>query len=190
MKIKYKLSMFLYLGGYVMQYENVVFPDGIGFRCKGCGRCCKEQPADATRTERERIENKGNTNFLDENDLTEPRLIRSRKDGGCYFLTPANKCKIHDVKPAICHIVPFIVTDWDYTKNIIQIDLPADCDCPGINTTSQLPLETISKAAQTYVYDTQKAIAEQEKLPLNDPVVLSKTRQTIIKLAIDEDQPH
>jgi len=84
--------------------------------------------------------------------------------------------------------VPFVVTDWDYTKNLIEVDVPANCDCPGINDTDLLPLETISKAAQTYVYDTQKATAQQEQLPLNDPVVLSKTRQIIIKLAIDEDQ--
>jgi Fe-S-cluster containining protein len=171
-----------------MQFENVVFPDGVGFRCKGCGRCCKEQPADVTSEERQRIENKGITNFLDQNDLTLPRLIRNRKQGGCFFLTSTNECKIQEVKPAICHIVPFVVTDWDYTKNLIEVDLPANCDCPGINDSNQLPLETISKAAQTYVHDTHKATAQIEQLPLNDPVVLSKTRQTIIKIAIDEDQ--
>ncbi|MCW3999426.1 MAG: YkgJ family cysteine cluster protein [Candidatus Bathyarchaeota archaeon] len=171
-----------------MQFENVVFPGGVGFRCKGCGRCCREQPADVTGEERQRIEKRGFTDFLDLCDLSEPRLIRSRKQGGCYFLTQANQCKIQGVKPAICHIVPFIVTDWDYTKNQIEVDLPADCDCPGINGTGQLPLEAISRAAQTYVHDTQKATAQQEHLPLDDPVVLSKTRQKIIKLAMDEDQ--
>jgi Fe-S-cluster containining protein len=171
-----------------LQYENVVFPDGVGFRCKGCGRCCKEQPADVTSEERQRIENKGITNFLDENDLSEPRLIRNRKEGGCFFLTQTNECKIHEVKPAICHIVPFMVIDWDYEKNLIEVDLPVDCDCPGIDNTNQLPFETISKAVQTYVREMQKATAQQEQLPLNHPVVLSKTRQIIIKLAIDENQ--
>jgi Fe-S-cluster containining protein len=171
-----------------LQFENVVFPDGVGFRCKGCGRCCKEQPADVTSEERQRIENKGITNFLDENDLAEPRLIRNRKGGGCFFLTPNNKCKIHDVKPAICHLVPFLVIDWDYTKNLIQLDLPFDCACPGVNHSNQLPFKTIATAAQTYVHDTQKAIAQQEKLLLNDPVVLSKTRQMLIQLAIEENQ--
>ncbi len=171
-----------------MQFENVVFPDGIGFRCKGCGRCCKEQPADVTSEERQRIENKGITNFLDERDLSEPRLIRNRRGGGCFFLTSNNTCKIHDVKPAICHLVPFLVIDWDYTKNLIQLDLPVDCACPGVNRSNKLPLETIAKAAQTYVLNTQKAIAQQEQLPLNDPVVLSKTRQTLIQLAKEENQ--
>jgi Fe-S-cluster containining protein len=187
--IKVKYNRFSYISGdCVLQFENVVFPDGVGFRCKGCGRCCKEQPADVTSEERQRIENKGITNFLDENDLTEPRLIRNRQEGGCFFLTLTNECKIHEVKPVICHIVPFVVTDWDYTKNLIEVDIPADCDCPGINDTSQIPFETISKAAQIYVYNTQKAIAQQEQLPLNDQVVLSKTRQMLIKLAMDEDQ--
>lgn len=187
MNIKYPLFIFQYSGDWILQFENVIFPDGVGFRCKGCGRCCKEQPADVTNEERQRIEeSKGITNFLDENDLTEPRLIRNRKEGGCFFLTPTNQCIIHEVKPAICDIVPFVVTDWDYTKNLIEVDLPANCACPGVNNTNQLPLGTITKAAQTYVRDVQKATAQQEQLPLNNQVVLSKTRQKIIKLAIDE----
>jgi Fe-S-cluster containining protein len=171
-----------------LQFENVVFPDSVGFRCKGCGRCCKEQPADVNSEERQRIENKGITDFLDENDLSDPRLIRNRKGGGCFFLNSNNKCKIHDVKPAICHLVPFIVIDWDYTKNLIQLDLPVDCACPGVNYSNKLPFKNIAKAAQTYVHNTQKVIAQQEHLPINDPVVLYKTRQMLIQLAIEENQ--
>ncbi len=169
-----------------MRFENVVFPNHVGFRCRSCGRCCKEQPADVTAEERRRIEAKGFTDFLDENDLTEPRLIRSRQGGGCFFLTNTRGCAVHDVKPVICQIVPFVVTDWDYEKNQIEVDLPADCDCPGIYEGDQLPLETISKAAQTYVHELQGSIAKQEHLPATDPKVLSKTRQLIIKLATEE----
>jgi Fe-S-cluster containining protein len=171
-----------------LQYENVVFPDGVGFKCIGCGRCCKEQAADVTGEERRRIEELGFKDFLDEEDLSEPRLIRSRKQGGCFFLTQTNGCKIHAVKPAICHIVPFVITDWDYNRNIIEVDLPADCDCPGVNGTGQVPIETIARAAQTYVFDTQKSIAQQENLPLNDLAVLSKTRQALIELAMADEE--
>ena len=164
----------------VLRFENVVFPDHIGFKCKGCGRCCKEQPADVTAKELESIEAKGFSDFLDENDLTEPRLIRSRKGGGCFFLTEENGCQVHDVKPAICQLVPFVVTDWDYERDLIEVDLPPDCDCPGICEVD-LQIETLAKSAQSFVRWIQGVIAKQENLPLNDPKVLSKTRQLIIK---------
>ena len=170
-----------------LRLENVVFPDNIGFKCKGCGRCCKEQPADVTAKERASIEAKGFTGFLDENDLIEPRLIRSRKGGGCFFLTASNGCSVNDVKPAICQLVPFVVVDWDYERNLIEVDLPADSNCPGIFEDTDLPLETLAKAAQTYVRDLQEAVAKQENLSPNDPKVLSKTRQLIIRQSTDPE---
>ena len=171
----------------VLRFENVVFPDHIGFKCKGCGRCCTEQPADVTAKERAGIEAKGFTGFLDENDLTEPRLIRSRKDGGCFFLTASNGCAVNDAKPAICQLVPFVVVDWDYERNLIEVDLPADCECPGVFGGSELPLESLVKAAQTYVRDLIEAVAKQESLSPNDPKVLSKTRQLIIRQSTDPE---
>jgi Fe-S-cluster containining protein len=169
-----------------VQFENVVVPDQISFQCKGCGRCCKEQPADVNSEDQARIEAKGFTGFLDENDLTEPRLIRSKKDGTCFFLTANNKCMIEDVKPAICRLVPFVVTDWDYVQNLIEVDLPPDFDCPGVHEGCQVPLKTLAEAAQAYVRDTQNIIANQEKLLPTDPKVLSKTRQLIIKESIED----
>jgi Fe-S-cluster containining protein len=169
-----------------LQFENVVFPDQVSFHCKGCGRCCKEQPADVTAEDQTLIEAKGFTGFLDENDLTEPRLIRSKKDGACFFLTANNKCMIEDVKPTICRLVPFVVTDWDYKQNLIEVDLPPDFDCPGIHEGCPLPLETLAKAAQVYVRDTQNLIAKREKLHPTDPKVLSKTRQLIIKQSLED----
>ena len=169
-----------------MQFENVVFPDQVSFQCKGCGRCCKEQPADVNSEDQTRIEAKGFTGFLDEDDLTEPRLIRRKKDGACFFLTANNKCMIEDVKPAICRLVPFVVIDWDYKQNLIEVDLPPDFECPGVHEGFQLPLETLGKVAQAYVRDTQNIVAKREKLLPIDPIVLSKTRQLIIKQSIED----
>jgi Fe-S-cluster containining protein len=168
-----------------LRFENVVFPNHISFTCKSCGRCCKEQPADATLDERKRIETLGFADFLDEQDLTEPRVIRSKKNGGCWFLVEGKDCAIHEVKPAICRLVPFVVTDWDYKRNLIEVDLPADCDCPGITAGSQLPLETLARAAQAFVRDLIKAVAEEEGLPETDERVLSESRKRIIKMAIE-----
>ncbi len=172
-----------------MKFENVVFPDGIAFKCKSCGKCCKEQPADVTAEEQKSIEAKGFTDFLDENDKTEPRLICTRSNGGCFFLEKNNHCLIHDVKPAICQIVPFVVMDWDYEKNTIEVDLPADCACPGIFIGDELPIESIGKAAQKYVQNLIKAVSKEENLSVKDNEVLSKVRQLIIKLATEEQKP-
>jgi Fe-S-cluster containining protein len=169
-----------------LKFENVVFPDGIAFNCKGCGRCCKEQPADVTIEEQKRIETKGYTEFIDEKDLTEPRLIRTNKKGGCFFLAENNSCLIHDVKPAICQIVPFMVMDWDYEKNLIELDLPVDCACPGITEGDHLQMESIGKAAQKYVRNLLETVAKEEQLPITDKKTLSETRQLIIKIATEE----
>ena len=173
------------LGDCQLKFQNVLFPDHVGFECKGCGRCCKEQPADLTAEEIQRLQEKGYADFLDETDLSEPRLIRRKNFGGCFFLSSTSGCEIQDLKPAICRIVPFVVIDWDYVTDLIEVDLPADCDCPGICIGEQLPIETIGKAAQIYVHDLQSSVAKKEKLPPIDPKVLSKTRQLIIKLATD-----
>ncbi len=102
-------------------------------------------------------------------------------------MTEDNGCMVHLVKPAICRLVPFVVVDWDYKRNLIEVDLPADCDCPGVSVgDGQLPLETLGKAAQNFVRDLQVAVAKEEHLPATDPMVLSKTRLLIVKMASDE----
>ncbi len=184
--LKYKFLLLYTVS--LLKFENVTFPDHIGFKCKGCGRCCKEQPADVTTEERKRIEDLGFADFLDEQDLSEPRLIRSKKGGGCWFLTESNGCAVHEVKPAICNLVPFVVIDWDYERNLIEVDLPADCDCPGIFLGNQLPLKALGRAAQAFVHDQLMAVAKEECLPANDAKVLSKTRRRIIEMAIDEEE--
>jgi Fe-S-cluster containining protein len=167
-----------------LKYQNVNFPDGLFFECKNCGRCCKEQAADVTKAERKRIEELGFRNFLDRRDFSEPRVISRRSDGGCFFLNDDNSCKIHGVKPEICRLVPFLVVDWDYERDVIEVDLPADCACPGISVGEELPFEKLTKAAQNYVKETIELLAEQEGLPPKDPKVLSETRKLIIRLAL------
>jgi len=170
-----------------LRFENVSFPDCVAFECKGCGRCCKEQPADVNAEERRRIEKLGFFDFLNESDLSEPRLIRGREDGGCYFLTKGNGCAVHEAKPAICRLVPFVVVDWDYEQNLIIVDLPPVCDCPGISEGESLPLEALSRAAQDYVRDLQETVAKKEHMPTTDRLVLSKTRMLIMELAAEEE---
>jgi Fe-S-cluster containining protein len=54
-----------------MQYENVIFTDSVGFQCKNCGVCCRDEPPDINLKEQQRIETKGVVNFLE--DPEDPR---------------------------------------------------------------------------------------------------------------------
>jgi Fe-S-cluster containining protein len=153
----------------------------VGFRCKKCGLCCREQPADLNEKEQQRIEAKGFADFLGEADgIEEVRFIRRKKDGSCYFLTKNNKCRIYKVRPATCRLQPFTITDWDYEKNTIDIDLPVECDCKGIFEGETLPMEEIGRAAQTIVHDLLEITAKTLGLPIADKRVASKTRILIM----------
>ena len=106
-----------------MQYENVIFPDNIGFRCMNCGFCCRDQPSDISLKEQKRIENQGFVDFMEDLGNAGNRNIRRKKDGSCFFLTKENTCQIQNVKPAICRLEPFIITDYDYETKRISLDL-------------------------------------------------------------------
>jgi Fe-S-cluster containining protein len=163
-----------------LNFENVVFPDSVGFQCKNCGFCCREQPADTNAKEQQRIEAKGFKDFLEDPDGTGLRFIRRKKDGSCFFLTEDNKCMIYEVRPEICKIVPFIVTDWDYERNRIEVDLSPQCGCKGIFDGETLSIEEIGKAAQTFVQEMLEMTAKFSGLPITDKEVLSKTRILIM----------
>jgi Fe-S-cluster containining protein len=162
-----------------LKFENVVFPDGIGFKCKNCGVCCREQPADTNPAEQKLIEEKGFTNFLEAPDRTDLRFIKRKKDGSCLFLTKDNKCEIYDVRPAICRIVPFFVTDYDYEKDIIEVDLLPEADCPEVYAGTDLPIEQVGKAAQAITKEMIQMVANRLKLPTTDKKVLSITRSIL-----------
>jgi len=166
-----------------VKFENVRFPD-VGFQCRKCGLCCRQQPADLTTEEQEQIRARGFRAFLGKPDGIKEmiRFIRRKKDGSCYFLTEDNRCAIYDIRPAVCKLQPFLITDWDYENNVIELDLPVDCDCKGISAKGELPIEEIARAAQTTIKDLQTLAAKFSGLPATDRRVLYKTRMTIISL--------
>lgn len=165
-----------------MKFENVTFPDSVGFRCRKCGLCCREQPADLSEKEQQQIEAKGFTGFSVDTaaDGLEGLFIRRKKDGSCFFLTKDNECRIYDIRPACCRIQPFTITDWDYEKNTIELDLPAECRCKGIFVEGgTLPIDEIGRAAQTLVQSMLEIIAKSLGLPTTDKRVASKMRRLI-----------
>jgi Fe-S-cluster containining protein len=153
----------------------------VCFRCKGCGVCCRNQPPDINLKEQQRIEAKGFTNFLEDSHDLDNRNIRRNKDGSCFFLTDENKCKIHAVKPVICILEPFIITDFDYRTNRIFLGLNplAATNCKGILTGDIISLKEIGIAAQTIVKEFSEIIAEKTCLPVTDKKVASLTKKLL-----------
>ncbi len=164
-----------------MQYENVMFPDSVGFHCKNCGVCCKDTPPDINLKEQQRIEAKGFVNFMEAPNDPHNRNIRRKKDGSCFFFTEENTCKIHDAKPSICILEPFIITDFDYKTNRIFVDLNplAVKNCKGIFTGEMVAPEEIGKAAQTIVKESLEIVAKKTGLSVTDEKVAFLTRELL-----------
>ncbi len=169
-----------------MNFENVVFPDLVGFRCKNCGSCCKVQPPDVDASEQKQIKAKGFKNFLDRPDETGTRWIRRKKDGSCFFLGEDNRCSIYSLRPAICRLEPFTIADYDYEKNKIELELnfPTVCGCEGVFEGEILSLEVIGKAAQIIVQKIVEMTARDLVLPLTERKVLSEARSRILRTRI------
>lgn len=165
-----------------LKYENVVFPDKVGFKCRTCGSCCRQKPGDANSEEQRRIEGKGFTNFLDPPSVTGLRFIRRNSHGECFFLTNDNKCAIYDVRPMVCRMAPFTVTDWDYENNVIYVDLSTVAfECRGIFDGTEIPFQVIAKAAQDYVQEKLERTARIYDLSVTSRQASHFTRKFIIE---------
>lgn len=165
----------------IMQYENVVFPDSVGFHCMNCGVCCRDQPPDINFKEQQRIETAGYKNFMQDPSDPNNRNIRRNKGGSCFFLTKENFCKINSVKPSICILEPFIITDFDYRTKKIFLDLnpSAIINCKGISAVENAAMDEIGKAAQTIIKDLSEIIAEKTGLSVTDEKVASLTKKLL-----------
>ena len=120
-------------------------------------------------------------NFLADSDDPNKRNIRRNTDGSCFFLTDENKCKIQDVKPVICILEPFIITDFDYKTNRIFLGLNplAAINCKGIFTGDITALKEIVNGAQTIVKEISEIIAEKTGFPVADKKVASLTKKVL-----------
>jgi Fe-S-cluster containining protein len=164
-----------------LHVENVIFPASIGFHCKNCGVCCRDQPPDINLKEQQRIEAKGFVDFMEAPNDPDNRNIRRKKDGSCFFFTQENTCKIHDIKPSICVLEPFIITNFDFKTNRIFVDLNplAAKNCKGIYNGEIIAPEGIAKAAQTIVKECLELVAAKTGLLVTDKRVVSLTRKLL-----------
>ena len=76
----------------------------------------------------------------------------------------------------ICRLAPFDVRDWDYEKNLIEVDFRPELICDGISAEGDVPIEVIGKAAQAFVREMLEMVAKKEGLPITSMKVLSLTR--------------
>jgi hypothetical protein len=137
--------------------------------------------------EQQRIEAKGFKNFLDHNEETGINWIRRNKDGSCLFLTRENKCAIYEVRPAICRLEPFTISDYDFERNRIEleVDFPFACGCEGVCSGEKIDAEVIGKAAQAVVQKILAITAKDLRLPISDKKVASETRSRILRRRIE-----
>jgi hypothetical protein len=168
-----------------LNFENVFFPDSVGFKCVNCGSCCRVQPPEVDLIEQKQIESKGFRGFLEAPDETGLRWIRRKKDGSCFFLEN-NKCKIYHVRPAICRLEPFTIIDYNYPQKRIELDLnfPTSCGCFGVNEGGALPIEEIAKAAQAVVKKILALTARDLDLLVSDKRVAAEARARILRQRI------
>jgi Fe-S-cluster containining protein len=156
-----------------MRYKNVIFPDSAGFHCKNCGICCRDQPPDISLKEQQRIETEGFRDFLQAPNDPHNRSLRTNKDGSCIFLTMENTCKIQKVKPSICVLEPFVITDFDINTKTIYVDYnPAAAKtCRGIEGKENAALDTFGEAALAIVEEMMEIVAVNMGLPVTDEKV-------------------
>jgi len=168
----------------IMQYENVIFPNSVGFRCRKCGVCCRDQPPDINSKEQQRIEAAGFKNFTQDPSDPNNRNIRRNRDGSCFFFTQENNCKINSIKPSICILEPFIITDIDIRTSRIFLSLNPHAikDCKGISEIENVAVDEIGKAAQSIIKDLSEIIVEKTGFSNTDKRVASLTRAHLRKL--------
>jgi Fe-S-cluster containining protein len=170
-----------------VNFENVVFPDSVAFQCMNCGACCRVQPPDVSAAEQKEIKAKGFVDFLEKPDETGVRWIRRRKDGSCFFLGEDSECKIYGVRPSVCRLEPFTISDYDYEKNQIELELnfPWACSCEGVSNGKTLSAEAIGKAAQMAVRKILELTAKDLRLPVTDKRVAKETRSRILRRQVE-----
>ena len=160
----------------------------MGFKCKNCGTCCKMQPPDVSKTEQKRIEEKGFADFAEEPDENGVMWVKRKADGSCFFLNEENKCSIYSVRPQVCRLEPFNIVDYDYKKNIIEVELdfPFACCCSGTcDETEIAQIKEIARAAQIMVQKIQAVTANDLGLPINHRKVFAETRSRFLRRTVE-----
>lgn len=126
----------------------------LGFRCTGCGNCCRGTIVMLTDADVDRIaQGTGRpisdfVRFVDEDVANIPRrspwwirfehagrktravmALRHRPGGACVFLDDDNRCTIYEHRPVTCREHPFEV-DLSDTGAVVHVALSDIVECP------------------------------------------------------------
>ncbi len=130
-----------------MRFDPRPFIEPVVFRCLYCLDCCRGRHVYLTLADIVRLAKSGNdpqdfVTFSVEGDKIRFVLSVREWDLGCVFHDPeTGKCRVHKVRPLICRIYPFMVSQkplgvdgekpFEYKGQILW--LYYDENCPGIN---------------------------------------------------------
>lgn len=130
-----------------MRFKPRAFTEPIGFRCLYCLDCCRGRHIYLTLKDIERITKAGYdpqdfVTFSIEGDKVRFVLAVREWDLGCVFHDPeTGKCTVHKVRPLICRIYPFMVSqrplgvegEKPFHYKGKELWLYYDESCPGVN---------------------------------------------------------
>lgn len=121
--------------------------------CHSCGDCCRELEAVVTAEEKNRIEALDLVNdpqigagpwFEQKGWLANTWTLKHRPEGGCVFLTSANRCRLHErfgpeVKPFACRYFPFLlIPAGDHWRVGMRFSCPSVVDSKGRSIATHL----------------------------------------------------
>src|SRR4051812_15457228 len=105
-----------------MAFPLVQLPVLQNWDCHATGTCCQEYRVPLTEEEQQRIEAQGwrpedlggHQPFRRHGWFRPRTFLERRPDGGCVFLSPEGRCRIHErhgyeTKPLACRLFPFVL---------------------------------------------------------------------------------
>ena len=159
---------------------KLVFDAGQRFTCQQCGRCCRRgwdialTPAEVEDYRRARVERffrEGGADvegaasdpFEPSPGHAEPMRIRKRPDGACGFLSPEDRCRIHEElggarKPLTCRLFPFRFLPGESAPLVT-----ASFCCPTVVRNTGAPLGEQGRELSALQRDWARAFPEPER---------------------------
>jgi Fe-S-cluster containining protein len=182
---------------------GLVFDAEQNFTCRSCGECCRRAfDIVVTESEKERLERAEAARWFRDSSSAEPGSIaspfefagsgllriRKRPDGVCGFLSPENRCRIHeelggDAKPLTCRMFPF---SFDAVSGETRVS--ASLCCPTVARNEGRPLHAQKKEVAALARSWRDSSAPTDRplewtagVPL-DPAVLESMRWVFRRL--------
>ncbi len=148
-------------------------------------------PPDVDKAERKRIEALGFRGFLESPDESGLMWIKRKNDDSCFFLGKDNKCKIYNIRPAVCKLLPYNIADYDYEEGLIELELcfPFSECCVGVSDTVQGEQREVEVAAVVLLKRILELTAQDMDLPVTDKSVHAEVRSRLLRRMVELADP-